>query len=140
MKIVHFIRITVFDDSEEIYETLKTLFPFDITKLTTNKKAMGFNDREIITYTVDIKRSPDVKAFLNHLMPNLSELKETLLNQLESRLDEDLHFFIRLDKENLKNDIYKLTDSGNCFHIKMSIATFPKRRETAIEILKEILS
>ena len=78
--------------------------------------------------------------FLNNLVENLDEeQRKLILSQLESRLDDNLDFFLRFDKEEyLKNNKLKLTDSGNCFHIEMSIAAFPKKREIGMEIVKKI--
>ena len=78
--------------------------------------------------------------FLKNLMKKLSqEQKDLLLRQLESRLDETLHFYIRLDKNKLLDNEYFITDSGNCFHIKIAIAAYPHKRDVAIEVMKYIL-
>jgi RNA binding exosome subunit len=73
-------------------------------------------------------------------MANLTKEDKILLEkQIESRLDDALHFYIRLEKNSLLCDLYEVTDSGNCFHFKISIATYPHSRESAKEIIKEIL-
>ena len=59
--------------------------------------------------------------------------------QKESRLDDNLDFFLRFGKdEYIRNDKLMLTDSGNCFHIKISIDAFPKKREIALKIADKI--
>ena len=74
-------------------------------------------------------------------MDNLSlEQKMILIEQLQSRLDNHLHFYIRLDKDRILCNEYLLTDYGNCFHIKISIAAYPHKREIAEEIVKKIIS
>ena len=63
----------------------------------------------------------------------------SILKQIESRLDEELNFFLRLDKEKWVNEKeMKLTDSGKCFHIKISVAAFPKNMDIAIENFEKI--
>jgi len=32
------------------------------------------------------------------------------------------------------------TDSGNCFHIKMSLAVFPKKKEAALQLVEKIFN
>ena len=62
-----------------------------------------------------------------------------MLEQKESRLDEDLNFFVRIDKEKwIDGKEMFLTDSGNCFHIKILIAAFPKKRENALKIVEKM--
>ena len=93
---------------------------------------------EIILYDLSLTKDSHTSEFLKNLKEKLAgEQKELILRQAESRLDEDLNFFLRFDKEKLINeDKLWITDSGNCFHIKISIAAFPKRRENGLEIVK----
>ena len=50
-----------------------------------------------------------------------------------------MHFFIRLDKEKLLKEDYEVTDSGECFHIKLHIAAFPSKRAIALEAIEKLL-
>jgi len=34
---------------------------------------------------------------------------------------------------------YELTTSGDCFHIKMNIAAFPKKIDTALVVIDDML-
>src|SRR3989344_2840824 len=68
------------------------------------------------------------------------EQKQQLLDQLESRLHDNLHFYLRLDKDAMVNlGQLWLTDSGNCFHIEIVVAAFPAKREAAKKILENLL-
>ena len=67
-----------------------------------------------------------------------AEQKELLRIQAESRIDHDLNFYLRLDKAKLLQGQYWITDEGDCFHIKISLAVFPKKLEKAIELAKEM--
>ncbi|MBI4439255.1 hypothetical protein HY640_04950 [Candidatus Woesearchaeota archaeon] len=42
----------------------------------------------------------------------------------------------RLDKERFLKGECVLTDGGSCFHIRISVAAFPKTRERAISSVK----
>ena len=52
--------------------------------------------------------------------------------------DDDLNFFLRLEKPKLFNHEYWITDSGDCMHIKINLAAFPKKKEKAAPLIKEI--
>ncbi len=73
-------------------------------------------------------------------MSNLDKKqKELILKQSESRLDESLDFFIRFDKEEwIDKNKLELTDSGKCFHLKINVAAFPRKREAGLKIVNEL--
>lgn len=146
MNYAHNVIVTVFakeeENTEEILNGLKTLFPFDLTdeKLKIRQEtATGVNDNKITIYTVTLVKARHTNQFLQYLNDKLStEQKGTLVAQKETRLDEDLAFYIRLNKKDLINGKYTLTDSGNCYHIRIHLAAFPAKREPALEIIEKI--
>ena len=149
MKYVHLIKLTVFskeeDDENIVVKKLLSLIPFSIEeeKIKLEKRtAEGFGDKPIKIFGVTLTKDSHTSEFLKNLREKLAgEQKELILRQAESRLDEDLNFFLRFDKEKLINeDKLWITDSGNCFHIKISIAAFPKRRENGLGIVKMIFN
>lgn len=145
MKLIHNIKLTVFEysdsDIESINSTIKKLFPFDIEKFTSISTAQGFNERSITTFEVLITKTSLINQFLLNLFSNLSPSQKTkLLKEKESRFDDEMHFFIRLDKQDMINNIYTITDSGDCFHLRFSIAAFPKKREIGLDIIEQIFS
>lgn len=147
MKQIHHITISVFakleEDIEGIKEGFLSLFPFDLEEKKVDlvqRNMQGFNERTIVSYEVVLEKSGVVGLFFENLKSNLNnEQKDLLIRQKESRLDEELNFFIRLDKEKLMDGDYFITDSGNCYHIKMKIAVFPAKRDSALEVIDELL-
>ena len=149
MKLAHQIKAKVFsyekvnEDEKLILDKFLQLFPFDLKEQKIELKktqAFGFNENKIAIFDVALTKEKHTKQFLENLIKNIDEeQRKLILSQLESRLDDNLDFFLRFDKdEYLKNDKLKLTDSGNCFHIKISVAAFPKKRELALDIVKGI--
>lgn len=132
------------EDSEElILNSLKSLFPFSLEdeKVEISRcTASGFGGAKILILELSLSKQRHLNAFLKSFVSRLgSGQKETLLIEKESRLDENLDFFIRLDKQILaeKKEFF-ITDSGSCFHITLSIAAFPAKREQAMKILEKI--
>ena len=148
MKLAHLIRIKVFsyedkDDDNLVLSKFFQLFPFDLKEEKIGLKrteARGFNEKRILVFEVTLTKEKHTNLFLNNLIKNLDEeQKKLILSQAESRLDDNIDFFLRFDKdEYIKNNRLKLTDSGNCFHIEISVAAFPKKREIGLEIVKNI--
>lgn len=143
MKYAHFIEMRVFskeeDNEEEIKEKIKSMFPFE--KLTIEQSTViGFEDKKIRIFNVVLKNNSHINSFLTNMIGNLSKEDKILVEkQIENRLDDSLHFYIRLEKNSLLAGVYEITDSGNCFHFKISIATYPHSREQAKEIIKKLL-
>ena len=148
MRLANSIQIRVFskeyEDSDKILEGLKELVALDIEKekiKLMSQTAIGFNEAKIKIFAVILEKERHMRAFLRHLIGKFTEdQKELLLRQKESRLDEELNFFIRLDREKfLKDRIFWITDSGNCYHITISIAAFPKKRDVALVVIEKML-
>ena len=148
MKIANSIKISVFakeeEDSDKIKKKLLELISLDIEKekiLLGQKKARGFNEKEIRIFEIFLTKEKHINAFLQNLAEKLSdEAKERILLYAESRLDEECNFFLRFSKDKLiKEDELWLTDQGNCFHIKINIAAFPKKKEIALEIVRKMM-
>lgn len=151
MKLAHNIKLSVFsyesdgEDTDKLASTLASIVPFDLEdeKLKIDRtSAKGFQERKIMILELTLTKESHTNKFLNYLKENLKpEHMNLIKSQLESRLDDELNFFIRLDKDKLLNNKeFYLTESGNCFHIKMSVAAYPAKSEKALEILKDWLS
>lgn len=146
MKLAHRIIISVFckpeEDEGSVKASLLSLVPFNLEDEKIGLKetnAKGFGNRTIKILEIDLEKEKHTALFLKHLNEMLNEEeKKLLVKQINSRLDDELDFFIRLDKSRLLNKEYFITDSGNCFHIKISIAAFPARKENGIRIVREI--
>jgi RNA-binding protein len=147
MKYAHNVDARVFckegEDEEKITSKIGELFPFDFEKekiKINSQSAEVFEDKKIKIISVHIEKERHTTKFLDSFFGRLDkEQKKLLLSQLESRLDERLHLYIRLEKDRLLEGKYELTDSGNCFHIKITIAAYPHKRDVAREIIKVLL-
>ncbi|MCD6590104.1 hypothetical protein J7K74_02885 [Candidatus Woesearchaeota archaeon] len=139
------IRVFVKPEDEEslILEALKKLVGInseDFEKCLKREEAMGFNERRIIILRVILEKRRLINAFLKNLFSSLTpEDKKVILNQLESRIDEYCHFYIRLEKDLLLQDVYSLTDTGNCFHIDITLPVYPCKKEKAKIIARRII-
>ncbi|MCK5282691.1 MAG: hypothetical protein KAK00_04750 [Nanoarchaeota archaeon] len=147
MKNIHHIWLTVYskpeDNESEIIENLKKFISFNLEKEKVNisrKSAASVEERKIVIFQIHLEKSRHINQFVKDINSMLKpEQKELLLNQKESRLDSENHFFIRFDKDKLlKENKFFITDKGNCYHLKMSIAAFPSTRENALKVVEAI--
>jgi len=154
MRYVHNIRISVFLKPEEyasdagLIQTIKNTFQkflpldFEKEKLSIKEEDVeSFENRKIKIITLDITKEAHTNTFIKTLKGLLGTGQcKTILEQRWSRLDEELCFYIRLDKTSVLKDEYILTDGGDCVHIKMTIAAFPKNREKALKVVEEMFN
>lgn len=149
MKSLHSVTLSVFvkphegEDLAAVRQALIDLVPLNLEdeKLAvTDNVAQGFNEQPIHILSITLTKQAHTTAFLKALLNRLTnEQKELLLSQKESRLDAELNFFIRLDKDRwLADRAVSITDSGRCFHIKMAIAAYPARRPDALLAVEKI--
>ena len=120
-------------------------FPYDLKKekLALKKtKFVDLDDEKTTVLELTITKKRHIGPFFTVLIGRIDQKqKSILLKQLESRLDEDLFFYMRFDKDMLiKNNIYEITQGGNCFHIKMLIKIFPKKRDIALNLLRDVIT
>ncbi len=151
MKYAHYIRIKAFsyekdnENEKAILEKLLSFIPFDINKekiIANRADARGFNEKKIIIFEIVLEKEKHTGKFLENLVKNLDvHQKNKILDQIESRLDSNLSFFLRFDKnEYVGENRLVLTDSGNCFHAEINIAAFPRKMEAAIDVVRKIFS
>lgn len=150
-KLAHRVELSVFIKGEETdalkatTEKLCSLVPFDLDeekiKLET-QTAKGFSEHLIVIERLVLTKWRHVRAVLEHIRDLLSEeQKATLLRQMRSRLDEESHFYIRFDKNALlENNKLLLTDSGDCFHARITLAVYPKTEEATLKVVEEWLT
>ncbi len=148
MKLAHSANVRVFcsqeESQEEILNGLKQLLPFNLEegKISLQRQvALGFNDRKILIFEVTLTKETQVSIFLKNLFEKINaQQKQMLLDQLETRVDDQANLYIRLEKSIMINGEALLTDGGNCYHLKIKLAAYPSSRKKGIELAKELIS
>jgi RNA-binding protein len=145
MKFAHNIKITVFakpgENREQIKTALISLVPPGDEKekySLTESSAEGF-EGNIAILELLISKERIVTGFVKRLKSILSEEQRNTILCQDNRVDDECYFYIRLDKKKLLDGEYELTESGDCFHIRMSIAAFPKKREAALAVVRKMM-
>ena len=147
MKQANNIHIRVFckteENEEKILKGLKKIITLTDEELQKEKleikktEAKGFDDK-IKIYEFQAEKNRHINQIIKNLNEQLTSADKERLRTQENRLDENLDFYMRLSKPLIIENIFELTDSGDCYHIKINIAAFPKNKETAKEKIKEI--
>jgi RNA binding exosome subunit len=133
------------EDVDAIKEGIRALVPFNLEESKVpfqTQNAEAFDDRIIKIFTIILTKEAHTNDFLQFLLDTLNEeQKKLLISQAESRLDTEYDFFIRIDKDAwVQERQISLTDGGNCFHIKLTLAVFPKKKESALQLIQKMFT
>lgn len=94
--------------------------------------AEGF-DGPIRIVTASVLAKKDAGALFDRVVASLDDEDRAFLDRtLASRIDEEAHLFVRLDKPLFANGVFKLVDHGRCVHFDFTVLTYPRSREAAI--------
>ena len=146
MKIAHNLVFSVFEKEEDNRDSVERVFhsflPLDFEKekiMIIRKEASTVESGDITIVELVLSKERHIRVFINALRSRLSnEQKTLLLRQARSRLDSQFNFYMRLDKKSLLEGVSMITDEGNCFHLKINLALFPKGMDAAKKLLEEI--
>ena len=144
---VHNVEIRVFckpeDSLDKVRKSLLSFIPFDLSKekvKLNEKSTSGFGERKIVILEIKLNKQRYVIQSLRNLNKMLNnDQKDLIKSQVESRLDDEGYFYLRFDKHMLIDEgKLWLTDKGDCYHIRLSIAAFPKTRENVLNTIKSL--
>lgn len=142
MRLVHNVTVSVFSRTAEeknaIHKVLISLIPDeDPSKISIREEiAEAYDETSIFIYSMKLHRQRIIRRFLETLFDNLSsEDLQRIYDERELRVDDEGCLYIRLDKASLKDGSFEMTDSGDCFHIRIKLAAYPKNKENAMEAL-----
>ncbi len=110
-------------------------YPFQSTD------AEAFDGSIIHILKVMLDKSDHVSQFLHWLHGKLnSDQRKLLWDQLQTRLDDDCNFFMRFDKRKwMEEQRLWLVDHGYCFHVKITVAAYPKNKKSAAQVVEQWL-
>ncbi len=130
------------EEREHVRKTLSSFLPddADIREEELAPEADGgVFTQPLFQFTAIISGGRSVKAFQEKLLAGLSEKdRDTLIGEVEQRVDGDCNFYFRLSKKELSGGRFVLqaTDS---VHIKLKVAAYPAKKETAMAAVRTYL-
>ncbi|MDD4496753.1 MAG: RNA-binding protein [Methanosarcinaceae archaeon] len=99
----------------------------------------GHHGNPITIYSALLKNKAACLAFARFVKAGMSDEDVLRLRkEMPERLDEDLVFHLRFDKQAAYLGKVKLTESSDAVTAKVKIATYPKNREKAGLIVEEL--
>jgi len=100
--------------------------------------AQGLNNENIVVLEWTCSTTRHINTFIQRFVSRIPDEKLRMLSEQEDRLDDDLNFYIRLDKDSFENGEWVVTQSGKCIHIRIHIAAYPAKKKTALEKIEAL--
>lgn len=129
---------------EDAIQLLKTATNLDFQKekiAIDEDSFIDSHEQKKYIISVQVTKQTHIAKTMDYIMSQLShETIQLLLEQLEQRIDDELHFYMRFCASQLEQKKFIITQSGNCVHCDATIASYPKRKDVAIDTVKKYLN
>lgn len=122
------------EDEDRVSEMFENLVGTDEYERSTAEGESG-NNTLILEATLTRRREID------QLFDRLGDsVIEWILEEIEERIDDECSFFFRLDKQAAMSGEYTIGTGGDVISFVCKVASYPAKRELAIDVLKEYLN
>jgi hypothetical protein len=126
----HYVDLRAFayatEDERRVEQALRTFLPeeFELERATS----AGYHGDRIVVLSARVENADDVRYVLGRLaeLPDV----ETVVEQLDERVDENCSLFVRLDKQAAFRGDVRL---GEGITLRAKVEAYPAKRETAVE-------
>lgn len=132
----HYVDLRTFcyatEDDKRVEQAIRSFLPdeFEVERV----ESKGHHGDRIVVFSARLERADEMRHVLSKLadLPNI----ETVLDQLDDRVDDNCSFFLRLDKQAAYRGEVALGD-GITFRAK--VEAYPAKKEAAVENARETL-
>jgi RNA binding exosome subunit len=132
----HYVDLRTFcyatEDDKRVEDALGTFLPedFEVERAETT----GHHGDRIVVLSARVERADEVR----HVLAKLSELPdvETLIDELDQRVDDNCAFFVQLDKQAAFRGEVRL---GDGLTLRAKVEAYPAKKEAAVENAREAL-
>ena len=107
--------------------------------LLKDTSAAGHFNNPIHILEVELTRNRDVRAFWEAIFES-DGIAPRLLREADRRLDDDLVFWFRIDKQKAAQGAVHLSRGEDVIHVRAKLATYPKDRTVALAWLEAFLA
>ena len=114
----------------------------DKEKININEeKSIGFNDRPIYILTILLSKQNHLKKCIENIKDQLGKKQlEIIIDQKESRLDQNLHFFIRIDKHELIDEFAEHHPEKSSYVAREILALAPNDTTSDLHLYANLIA
>jgi RNA binding exosome subunit len=135
---LHYVDLRTFcyvtEDEKRVEEALRTLLPeeFEIDRTESE----GHHGDRIVVLSARVENADEMRTVLDQLGTLPDGARETILDELDERVNENCTFFLTLDKQAaFKGDVRP----GDGITVRAKVEAYPANKEAAVENISELL-
>ncbi|WEL17246.1 MULTISPECIES: RNA-binding protein [unclassified Halorhabdus] len=134
----HYVDLRAFcyatEDSTRVETALRTLMPEEAE--LEGVESEGHHGDRILVLSARLERADEIRHVLSKLATLQERQRETLLAELDDRIDDNTSFFLTLSKQAAFNgDI----ERGDGITLRGKVEAYPATRDRAIEHVRDAL-
>lgn len=130
------LRVMIYstEDREKVTDMFTDLSGKDEFEVSVAEGEFG---NETLIVEADLTRNKEFSQLFSKLEP---DTLESIYSELEERIDEDCTFYFRLDKQRAMSGSYVIGSGGDVISVICKVASYPAKKELAIEVMKDFFS
>ncbi|MFC7175547.1 RNA-binding protein [Halosegnis marinus] len=136
----HYVDLRAFcyatEDEKRVADALSTFLPDtdEEEPPLARDETEGFHGDRILVLSARLERADEMR----HVLSKLTDLDdiETVIEELDQRVDEDCTFFLTLDKQAAFRGEVK---RGDGITLRAKVEAYPAKKESAVENVRETL-
>ena len=137
MGVFHWAKIMLFchatEDEERLHDLMVRLSG---TEDFDAEMSDGHHGNSMIIFTAGLRNDKESGELFRRLG---KDVVESILSELDQRIDEDCTFYLRLDKQAAVQERYEIAHHGDVISITCKIVSHPARKEIAERNMREFL-
>lgn len=133
----HYVDIRAFcyatEDEERVVRALRTLLPEDVE--IDREETEGHTGDRILVFSARVENADGIRHVFDQV--RRAEDFDTIVDELDERIDDDCSLFLRLDKQAAYQGRVAL---GDGITLRAKVEAYPAKHDAAVENAREGLS
>ncbi|HUT82030.1 MAG TPA: RNA-binding domain-containing protein [Candidatus Bathyarchaeia archaeon] len=129
------------EDVEKVKKAIVNLLPETIRDKVeiSDVKLRGHAGNEISLLELNITQNKMISNILGYLASNILEIdKDSLLQEVDERIDENNCFYLRFNKQDAYNEVITLDDGDNSIRVVIKFIVYKQEPNLLTEALQNI--
>jgi hypothetical protein len=131
LSIETFVQAT--EDESRVMEAMENLIGREIEELQVFDSE-GVHRNPIKVLKTSFRREREIRGIISSWKE--MEFWKEAVEKADERMDENLVFHLRVDKQAAFGNEIKLWKKGESIHIRLKVASFPASREKGLEVIR----
>ena len=137
-RMFHWVEVRAYchatEEEEKVLAAMRTVLPGAEAK---REALAGHFGNPLVRLAARAENAPVIKEAWRRIVAALG--KDEVARDLEDRIDEDLVYHLRLDKQAAFLGRIERSASGDILDLRAKVAAYPAKREVALRVVREFV-